>query len=301
VSTRPRIDLHTHSYRSDGTDSPAELVAAAASRGLDVVALTDHDTAVGWSEAQRAADLEGIVLVPGMEVSCVHRGAGVHLLAYLTDPGHAALGRELERVLDGRSSRLPATLERLRAVGIDIHVRDVRRVAGDATATGRPHVADALIALGVVRTREEAFARFLSSGRPAYVRRYAADLTTMIDLVARAGGVSVLAHPWGRGSHRVLDETALAELAAAGLAGLEADHQDHPPEARERLRGIAGDLGLVVTGSSDYHGTGKVDHELGCQTTAPEQLARLLELAGEAAERARAAGANPPPLPQVSA
>jgi len=292
-----RIDLHTHSRRSDGSDSPTELVAAAAARGLDVIALTDHDTAEGWAEARSAAEDSGVVVLPGMEISCQHAGTGVHLLAYLLDPHHGRLPAELERVLDGRRSRLPATLARLREIGLAIDVDDVRRVAGDTAATGRPHVADALIALGVVATREEAFDRFLKAGRPAYVRRYAADLSTMISLVAAAGGVSVLAHPWGRGSRRVLDAETLAELADAGLAGLEADHHDHDPQARAQLRGLAGDLGLVPTGSSDYHGSGKTDHELGCHTTAPAELARLLELAGKAAERARREGASPPPAP----
>ena len=294
-----RIDLHTHSSRSDGTDSPAELVQAALAAGLDVVALTDHDTAAGWPEALAAAEGTGLVLVPGMEVSCQHRGVAVHLLAYLPDPDHVQLADELVAVLDGRSSRLPAILERLRAVGVDIGVEDVHRVAGDAAATGRPHVADALIDLGVVASREEAFDRYLAWGRPAYVRRYAADLTRMIGLVARAGGVSVIAHPWGRGSRGVLDRATIAELATAGLAGIEVAHQDHSPHAREELRGVADDLGLVATGSSDYHGTGKVGHDLGCHTTEPEQLARLLELAGRAAERAHASGARPPAVPSL--
>lgn len=294
-----RIDLHTHSSRSDGTDSPAELVAAAVAAGLDVVALTDHDTADGWPQASAAAEDTELVVLRGLEISCQHRGVGVHLLAYLVDPSHVGLAEELARVLAGRSSRLPATLERLRGIGIDIDADDVRRVAGDAAAAGRPHVADALIARGVVRTRDEAFRRFLSEGRPAYVCRYAADLTSMIDLVSRAGGVSVLAHPWGRGSRRVLDDATIAGLGVAGLAGLEADHEDHPPQARAELRALAGELDLVVTGASDYHGSGKVDHELGCSTTAPNQLARLLELAERSATRARVAGAQPPPVPAL--
>jgi predicted metal-dependent phosphoesterase TrpH len=151
----------------------------------------------------------------------------------------------------------------------------------------------------VVASREEAFDRYLAQGRPAYVRRYAADLTRMIGLVAGAGGVSVVAHPWGRGSRGVLDRETIAELAAAGLAGIEAGHQDHSPQARDDLRDLAANLGLVVTGSSDYHGTGKVGHDLGCHTTEPDQLARLLELAGRSAEKARAAGARPPALPSL--
>jgi predicted metal-dependent phosphoesterase TrpH len=161
-----RIDLHTHSHRSDGTDSPAELVQKALATGLDVVALTDHDTAEGWPEARAAAEGTGLVLLAGMEISCQHEGVGVHLLAYLPDPEVRELADELIAVLDGRSSRLPAILQRLRGVGVDIEARDVRRVAGDAAATGRPHVADALIDLGVVASREEAFDRYLARGGP---------------------------------------------------------------------------------------------------------------------------------------
>jgi predicted metal-dependent phosphoesterase TrpH len=280
-----RIDLHTHSRASDGTQSPAELVRAAAAAGLDVVALTDHDTAAGWAEAADAARRAGVSLVPGMELSSRHAGRGVHLLAYLPDPSYPPLVEELERILRGRDGRVPAMLAALRALGVEITGDDVRDAAGDATATGRPHVADALVARGVVADRDEAFDRFLDTGRPAYVDRYAAPLTRLLGIVSAAGGVSVVAHPWGRHERSSLDEAALASLAAAGLAGIEVDHQDHDDADRDALRAIARNLGLVVTGSSDHHGAGKVDHDLGCNTTAPDDLARLLELAGTAAAR----------------
>ena len=280
-----RIDLHTHSRASDGTQSPGELVRAAAAAGIDVLGLTDHDTAAGWEEASTAALEAGVTLVPGMEISTRHDGRGVHLLAYLPDPTYPPLVRELARVLDGRDARVPVMLQRLQALGIGITADDVRRVAGAAAATGRPHVADALVELGVVRDREEAFAKFLSAGRPAYSDRYAAGLVEMVDLVAAAGGVSVVAHPWGRHERTSLDEAALAELAERGLAGVEVDHEDHDEADRRDLRAIAGNLGLVVTGSSDHHGAGKAGHDLGCNTTAPEEFARLVELAAESAAR----------------
>jgi len=280
-----RIDLHTHSRASDGTQSPEELVRAAAAADLDVLALTDHDTAEGWDEAALTAAELGVAFVPGMEISTRYDGHGVHLLAYLPDPGHPALVEELDRVLDGRNERMPLMLERLRGLGIDIVQDDVERVAGDAVAAGRPHVADALVELGVVSDRSEAFRRYLSAGRPAYANRYAAPLERMLRIVDEAGGVSVIAHPWGRHGLEEPDEQAFAELAQAGLAGLEVDHQDHDAAARGRLRAIARNLGLVVTGSSDHHGTGKVDHELGCNTTAPEELDRLLDLARQASAR----------------
>jgi predicted metal-dependent phosphoesterase TrpH len=281
-----RIDLHTHSDRSDGTDPPRELVAKAAAAGIGVLALTDHDTASGWQEAVAAAEHLGIGLVPGMEISCIYAGAGVHLLAYLPDPTYAPLDRELRRVLDGRSARLPATLDRLREIGIEISAADLRRAAGPTEAMGRPHVADVLVDKGVVAHRDEAFDRFLSYGRPAYVDRYAADLVTTLALVAQAGGATVLAHPWGRRNRRVITPQLLAELRGFGLNGLEVDHQDHDTATRAELRGIARELGLVVTGSSDYHGEGKLDCPLGCNTTARHQLERLLSAARAAADAA---------------
>lgn len=273
------IDLHTHSHCSDGTDSPRELIRRAGAASLDVVALTDHDTSDGWDEAEQAAAATELRLIPGMEISCRYGRAGVHLLAYLLDPGYPPLAAELEAVRDSRSDRMPAMLAGLREVGIDIKEADVARVATAASSMGRPHVADALVELGVVRDRDEAFDRYLGWGRPGYVPRYAADLTAMIGHVRAAGGVTVIAHPWGRGSQRSLTADVLADLSAGGLTGIEVDHLDHDAVQREQLRSIAAATGLVVTGGSDYHGTGKVDHPLACETTDPEQFERLLAAA----------------------
>jgi predicted metal-dependent phosphoesterase TrpH len=274
-----RIDLHTHSSASDGTDAPDRVVAAAARAGLDVVALTDHDTAAGWPEASEAADRLGVELVPGIEVSSRQGGASVHLLAYWPDPRHPALAAQLERILLARDGRLPRMLARLREAGVDLDEAQVRAVAGDAEALGRPHVADAMVAAGIVADRGEAFDSWLAEGRPGYVsKQNELSTASTIALVRDAGGVPVLAHPWGRASRGALTEPVLAELTTAGLAGLEVDHQDHDPPTRDALRGIAADLGLVVTGSSDYHGAGKADHDLGCNTTSPEALAALREV-----------------------
>ncbi|GAA1501690.1 PHP domain-containing protein [Nocardioides humi] len=274
-----RIDLHTHSSVSDGTASPADLVRAAATAGLDVVALTDHDTTAGWDEAVAAAEESGIGLVRGIEVSTRFRGAPVHLLAYLPDADDQALQAELGRIVAGREERVPAMLARLRELGVPATEEALAEVSPGNRVTGRPHVADLLVRLGAVADRDEAFARYLADDGPAYVDRYAADLTTMIGLVTAARGVAVVAHPWGRGSAAVLDDGAFAVLADAGLAGIEVDHLDHDARARGGLREIAGRLGLVVTGSSDHHGTGKTGHHLGCETTAPAQLERILDRA----------------------
>jgi len=280
-----RIDLHTHTRASDGTHTPEELVREARAVGLDVLGLTDHDTADGWAEAARTAQEVGITLVRGIEISTRHLGRGVHLLAYLPDPTYPPLVAHLRKILDGRSSRVPAMLERLRDVGVDVGIADVRRAADGTAATGRPHVADALVALGVVPDRSAAFRAYLNPGRPAYVNRYAAPLVEMVRIVDEAGGVSVIAHPWGRHGPESMPESALTELAGLGLAGIEVDHQDHSPADRERLRSIARALGLVVTGSSDHHGLGKLDHELGCNTTAAEDYERLMALAEAASAR----------------
>ena len=282
-----RIDLHTHSRVSDGTDAPADLVRAAREHGIDVVALTDHDTAAGWDEAAAAAEETGVELVRGMEISTRHEGHSVHLLAYLPDPAYPPLAAELDKVLEGRSDRVPRMLARLNDLGIAITPDDVAAVSRDATVSGRPHVADALVRLGVVADRTEAFDRYLGWGKPAYLDRYAAGLVDTIGLVAAAGGVSVIAHPWGRSGSERPDEGDLARLVDAGLSGIEVDHQDHGPQARERLRAIARNLDLVVTGSSDYHGSGKADHDLGVNTTAPEEYARLLGLAVAASSASR--------------
>lgn len=274
-----RIDLHTHSLASDGTDTPGDVVRAARAAGLDVVALTDHDAVSGWAEAARVADEVGITLVPGLEISTAYHHRGVHLLAYRPDPTHPPLVAVLDRILAGRTARTPAIVDALRRHGIAITEDDVRRASGGSVAAGRPHVADALVRLGHADDRTQAFTDLLNPGKPGYANRYAAPLEEMIQIVTGAGGVAVIAHPWGRSGRAVLDQAALAHLKGLGLAGIEVDHQDHSDAERAELRGIAADLDLVVTGSSDHHGLGKVDHDLGVNTTDPEQYERLVSLA----------------------
>lgn len=272
-----RIDLHTHSHRSDGTDSPTELVQKAAQVGLDVVALTDHDATTGWQEALAAADGLDVVVVPGIEISTTFRGESVHLLGYAFDPEHPGLVEELGRVLGGRDQRLPRILAKLAEHGIDITEDDVALQSGSAAASGRPHVADAMVAKGYIGHRDEAFQGWLNSRGRAYVGRYAAPLVEAVELLKDAGGRAVVAHPWSRGSDRVLTSAAFEELAAAGLDGIEADHVDHDERARRGLRDIARGLGLAVTGSSDYHGTGKSSaFHLGANVTDPVEYERLL-------------------------
>ena len=271
------IDLHTHSNRSDGTDTPTELIENAKAAGLDVVALTDHDTTAGWDEAQGAADRVGIRLVKGLEVSTELAHRSIHLLAYDVDPADAPLLDELAKVIDGRTGRVPKFVARFKAIGIDVTADEILAKVGGADAVGRPHLADVLIDKGVVTSRDEAFRDYLSPGKPGYVGRYSIPTDVAIRLVKAAGGKAVLAHPWSRSSDTVLTPDRIAELVEAGLDGIEVDHPDHSEEQREGLAKVAATHDLIVTGSSDYHGTGKgPEFRLGANTTRPEELERLL-------------------------
>lgn len=268
-----RIDLHTHSSVSDGTETPGELVASAAAAGLDVVALTDHDTTAGWAEASDAARRLGVALVPGTEVSALSRGVSVHLLSYLQDPADPALADLVAQTRDARLHRGRAIVERL-SQDLPITWDDVLAQQQPGTVVGRPHIADALVAIGVVPDRTAAFADLLSARGRYYVPYYAPEAAEAVEAVLASGGVPVFAHPGADGRGRVVPDSAIEELAEAGLAGLEVHHRDHTPEQRARLAALADRLGLLVTGSSDYHGTGK-DNVLGENTTAPEVLAEI--------------------------
>lgn len=267
---RVRIDLHTHSHVSDGTDAPAVLVADAARAGLDVVALTDHDTTAGWAEAAAAAREHGVALVPGMELSCRAGGTSVHLLSYLHDPDDAALLAEAEATRTSRLHRAHRMVALL-AEDVDITWADVEAQTEPGTTVGRPHVADALVALGHASDRSAAFETLLSTSSPYYVPHHAPDAVLAVELVRAAGGVPVLAHPRASQRGAVVPEAAIRRMVDAGLAGLEVDHRDHDRSQREHLRALAQSLGLLVTGSSDYHGAGK-PNLLGENLTSPDVL-----------------------------
>jgi len=251
-----RIDLHAHSDASDGTDSPGEVVASAREAGLDVVALTDHDTTAGWGEAAETARALGVGLVRGMEMSTRYKNVSVHLLCYLHDPGSPALVAELAKIRDERAGRARVMVDRI-TEDYPITWDDVLAQAAGARSLGRPHLADALVAAGVVADRDEAFERLLSTRGPYYVQHYAPATKRAIDLVRAAGGVPVLAHPGATQRGRILPDKAFAALAEVGLAGIEVHHRDHSPAQVGRLAEIARRLDLLVTGSSDYHGDGK--------------------------------------------
>lgn len=275
---RVPIDLHTHSTSSDGTEAPAVVVERAAEAGIDTIALTDHDTTLGWDEAAAAARRLGVTLVPGIEVSCARGWQSIHLLAYLPDPTHPELVGELERARDSRDSRLDRMVERMAADGVPVTVAAVRAEVEDGATVGRPHIADALVTAGVVAHRDEAFARWLGNDSPYYVAHYAPDPVRAVEVVRAAGGVPVVAHAWSRTRGKTVSDRVIREMVDAGLAGLEVHHRDHDAEAVAHLGALVRRLGLVATGSSDYHGDGK-QNRLGEHTTDPEALAAIEDLA----------------------
>ncbi|MFD6715882.1 phosphoesterase [Micromonospora sp. TSRI0369] len=274
-----RIDLHTHSTASDGTLDPAELVRAAADAALDVVALTDHDTTAGWAPAVAALP-PGLTLIRGAEISCrwfgVEPAIPLHLLAYLFDPDEPELAAELARVRRAREVRGEHIVRLLQADGIQVSWTEILAGA-DGGTVGRPHIAQALIRAGLVATTSEAF------GPDWLGERYRLpkddiEVFRAVALVRAAGGVPVFAHPKASRRGRIVPDELIADLAAAGLAGLEADHEDHDAAEREHVRRLAAELGLLVTGSSDFHGTHKTVR-LGAHTTGPEAYERIVALA----------------------
>lgn len=272
-----RIDLHVHSSVSDGTDTPTQLVLKAFSAGLDVIGLCDHDTFDGIPEAQEATKRIGVTILPGIEMSTRVDDVSVHLLGYGCDPYHRPLVEELARIRVGRSGRLQGMLDKAAAHGMLLTLDDVMAAAAAAPSIGRPHVADAMVAKGYVATRQEAFDRWLGDDKPCYVGRYATALEDAIDLIHEARGVAVIAHPWGRGSRDVLPAEYLKHLAwDKGLEGIEVDHTDHDQRTRDLLFQLGERLGLIRTGSSDYHGFGKPDNPLGCHLTRPTAYADLV-------------------------
>ncbi|AQP44317.1 PHP domain-containing protein [Tessaracoccus flavus] len=272
-----RIDLHTHSRVSDGTDTPTSLVMKAFEAGLDVIALTDHDTFGGVMEAQEAGKRIGVKVLCGIEMSTEHNHRPVHLLGYGCDPFDRALNAELAKIRFARTDRLPAMVKALSDEGLEITLDDVMAAANGAPTIGRPHVADALVAKGYVADRDQAFAEWLGEDRPGYVYRYASPLEHAIDLIHAAKGVAVLAHPWGRQGKDALSAPYIESLVQShGLEGLEVDHEDHDVDTRSLLFEMGARLGLVRTGSSDYHGTGKKGHPLGANLTRPSAYRDLV-------------------------
>jgi len=252
----PFIDLHAHSSVSDGTERPADLVRAAAAAGLDGVALTDHDTTAGWAEATAAAGELPLSLLPGLELSTRVGHRSVHVLGYLVDPQHPGLVAETSRIRDGRLARARRMVER---IGRDHPVtwEDVLAQSTDGATIGRPHIADALVARGLESDRSAAFRGILHPASGYYEPHDAPTPLHGVELIRQAGGVPVIAHPAASSRGIVIDEPMLRELVDAGLGGLEVDHRENLAHGKRTLLDWAGRHDLFVTGSSDYHGTGK--------------------------------------------
>jgi hypothetical protein len=273
-----RYDLHTHSTCSDGTNTIEENVALAAERGIDGIAITDHDTTEGYAAAEAAGAARGVEIVPGIEFSAEYDGASLHVLAYWVDPAHAGLRDELRRLTDTRFRRGEMMIENLQALGFDISFERVRQIAGD-DLIARPHVAQAMVEARIVETEKEAFDRYISDGGPAYVPKHALDPVDALALIRDAGGVCVLAHPamW-KGNGAVPDEL-IERMAAGGMVGLEVDHPDHDEAARAHYGALAARLDLVPTGASDCHGA-RYGYRMGCDTTPLERVEELRRRAG---------------------
>jgi hypothetical protein len=253
------IDLHTHTTCSDGTDTPHQLVNKAIVQGLEVLGITDHDTTAGWQEATGA--LRGsLKLALGAEISCLTTdGISIHMLGMLFDPHHQEMQTVLEETRDGRLPRMRKIIEKMRLEGMDISIQDVERAMPAGATMGRPHLADALVAKKIVKSRDEAFVELLHNNSRFYVSHAAPTPVEAIALIRRAGGVAVIAHPFASHRGQVLRSEDFQDLVAAGLNGVEVDHRDQNPSERAMLRAIAEELDLVITGSSDYHGTGKLN------------------------------------------
>ena len=275
VSPR-RIDLHTHSTASDGTTPPAVLVKEAQEAGLDVVALTDHDTTAGWDEAAAALP-PGLALVRGAELSCAAGGISLHLLAYLFDPAEPVLAAARQELRDSRVGRAELMARRLEEAGTGVTWERVQQLAGGTV--GRPHVAQALVEAGCVAAVADAFtAEWIGTGGTFHVEKVELEVVAAVRMVVAAGGVAVFAHPAADKRGRTVADDVVVAMAEAGLSGLEVDHVDHDDAGRAHLRGLAAELDLLTTGSSDYHGTNKTVR-LGAETTSEASFERIVALA----------------------
>lgn len=256
------VDLHTHSTYSDGSDTPAELIAKAKGANLDAVALTDHDNLDGIPEAIEAADRHGIELIPGTELSCEWDKGGFHMVVLWLEPGSGPLQDRLAELQAGRANRNRDMVEKLAGLGIDITYDEVMEEAG-GTGVGRPHMAAILVRKRVVESMSEAFDLYLAQGRPGYVGRIRLTPETAISLARESGAVPIIAHPHTLGVFRAELDAELNRLAGLGLVGLEAYYPEYEPDTRFELVERARLAGLVPSGGSDYHGSYKQGLKLG--------------------------------------
>jgi len=275
-----RIDLHSHTTCSDGTMTPTELVQHAIINRIDLLGLTDHDTISGWSEATSA--IRGnFQLALGAEISCLTEdGESIHMLGLLFDGEYQPLQAALAISRDDRIPRMQKMIAKMAEDGIQITFEEVLKFKPEGATLGRPHLADALVSKGIVKNRDEAFSNWLNNDSKYYVSHVAPTPIEAIKLIKDAGGVSIIAHPYSSLRDTKMTSSHFASMKSAGLNGIEVDHRDHGSEQRENLRRIATELELLITGSSDFHGTGKLN-SIGENLTSPEQWERLESLASE--------------------
>jgi len=264
------IDLHTHSLRSDGALSPKELVLRAAARGVRIQALSDHDTLAGVGEAIATGAKSGVRIIPATELNTESEWGDAHVLGYFVDPADTALEDRLRWLRENRGRRVELMVEKLNGLGYAIDLDRVLEIA-QGGALGRPHVAQALLEKGYVRTFDEAFDTLIAKDSPAYVSRVGLAPIEAVELVRAHGGVPSLAHP---GTVSGLDDL-LPKLVAAGLAGIEVYYPDHSPTFVARCLGLARTHGLVTTGGSDFHGRSEHGSDLGATFVPPETIANL--------------------------
>lgn len=271
-----KIDLHTHSNKSDGTMSPIELVQHAIINGIDLIGLTDHDTIAGWSEATSAIRGE-FKLALGAEISCLTEDQkSVHILGLLFDGDYEPLQEVMAASRDDRIPRMRRMIELMTADGIAITFDEVMQHQPEGATLGRPHLADALVAKGIVGNRDQAFAELLNNDSKYYVSHISPSPLEAIVLIKAAGGVSVIAHPGASFANLEID--LFAQYKAAGLSAVEVAHRDHSQVERDKLSAIAKELELIETGSSDFHGAGKLNL-IGENLTEPDQWEQLVSLA----------------------
>lgn len=279
------IDLHVHTTASDGTYSPESLVRLAAENGVRAVAITDHDTVAGIKPALEAGEAHGVEVVPGVEVSVRWNGGIMHMLGYFVREDAEFL-ESLAFLREGRRQRIPRILDKLAALDVRLTEEDVYGIAGRGSP-GRPHVANALMAKGYVKSMNEAFDRFLGKGAPAYVEKVKLGPIKAIKAIAKAGGIPVLAHPYSlnEGDPVRLREV-LAGLIQYGLKGIEAHYPEHSPEQTRTYLELAAELGLLVTGGTDFHGANKPNIDLGIVPGTGRLPYSLLEQLKEASGQA---------------
>jgi len=259
-------DLHLHTYHSDGTRSPREVVDLARDRGLEIIAISDHDNIAAYFEIKQHADERGVTLIPATELSCAYRGVDVHILAYAFDPLNERIEPALRRFREVRHRRGYEIVERLNALGYAISADRVDQLAAGG-AMGRPHVARALVERGYVSSVNEAFDRFLGPGKPGYVEKARFSIEEALSLIHGAHGVLSIAHP----SHYPDKEQTVIDLLDTGIDAVEVFHPDVPDDDRERFTNIAKFRGRFVTGGSDDHGAAKTVETIGT-IRVPEAL-----------------------------